>query len=172
MFWLLFSQVSAKWMLPQGMRLNQNVIILPERLKTEDQEALCWSHCLQGWSGPLSKWECQNSGKTYYLSKTERRRRDTALKPPPWIYCSWRLKPSLPSWMRSRWEGSYQSCGVSLTHGSFCSHIRVTYLSSQSHCRGVWEIPEEPTVSHFLIAWTDSRNGELLHQNETFLSLL
>ena len=154
------------------MRLNQNVIILPERLQAEDQEAICRSHCLQEWGGPLSKRGCQNSGKMYYLSKPERRERYCS-EAPPRAYCCWRLKPSfLPSRMRSPCEGNYQSCGVSLTHGSFCSHTRVSYLSLQSRCRGVWEIPEEPTVSRFLIAWTDSGNGDLLHQNETFLSLL
>lgn len=40
MICILFSQVSAKQMLLQ-ISLNQNVIILPERLKTEDQAALC-----------------------------------------------------------------------------------------------------------------------------------
>lgn len=140
MICILFSQVSAKQMLLQ-ISLNQNVIILPERLKTEDQAALCWSHCLQDWSGPLSKWECQNSGKMYHLSKSERSQRDTALN--PLLEYTWRLKPSfLPEWDHDG-KGIIRVGACLLTHGSFCSHIRVTYWSLQSHCRGVWEIPVE-----------------------------
>lgn len=82
MCWLLSVQPGdCKWMLLQGMMVNQAVSILPERLKAEDQAVRSWSHFLQEWRGPLSLCKYQKSGKTYHLSKMERMQRNTALRP-------------------------------------------------------------------------------------------
>lgn len=132
------------------------------KLKTE----LCWSCYLQEWSGPRGKGECQNSGKTCHLSKTERMQRYCS-EAPLWVYCNWKSKPFfLP-------EGACDGKGIIgvVAHVERMDH----FVPTSEQCIGVCSltarvserpIREKPTSSHFLGAWTDS---ELLHQNEMLL---
>lgn len=96
-------------------------------------------------------WACVNARSQEKHTTYQRWKgcREILLWDPSSMYCNWKLKLFLP-------KGAYQSCGVSLTCGSFCSRIQAMHWSLHSHCKA-----EKPATSHVLKAWADS---ELLHQ--------
>lgn len=118
------------------MRFNQDVIILPERLKAGDRTVL--KPLPSGMEWPSWQVRMPEFRKNMPFIK-DRKDAEILLWSPSLSILQLKVEALLPSRRSLWWEGNYRSCGVCWTHGSFCSHIWVMYRSLQSHCKGVWE---------------------------------